>query len=102
MPALLKSRSTRPWRVVVTSKRLRTDSSSVTSVGTGSSERSGWARRQLLQARTPPAGEHHCPAVAAERRCDRRANATPCSGNHCDLVPSLPQSLPTCQTLKGL
>ena len=38
---VIESRSTRPCRVVVTSKRLRTDSSSVTSVGTGSSERSG-------------------------------------------------------------
>src|SRR6476620_8816432 len=56
IPALLKSRSTRPCRVVVTSKRLRTDSSSVTSVGTGSSERSGWAlARSSKRVRRRPA-----------------------------------------------
>src|SRR6476620_8816431 len=61
----------------------------------------GVGTRQVLQARTPSAGQHHCPAVAAERRCDRGANATPCSGNHCDLVHRYPNPFRLVRFSKG-
>src|SRR5215217_4851020 len=43
VPALLKSRSSRPCRSTVVRNNSRTDSSSVTSVGTASSWSSGWS-----------------------------------------------------------
>ena len=52
----------------------------------GLKQQIGMGRCEFVQSGTPPPSEHHCPAVTAERRSDRGANATPCSGNHRDLV----------------
>src|SRR5215207_3793477 len=71
IPALLKSRSTRPCRVMVTSNRLRTESSSLTSVGTGSRSRSGCA------AASSRSGAGRRPASTTSQPSAASAVATP-------------------------
>ena len=85
MPALLKSKSTRPCRVTwcrrgsvptpPRSHRLERDQAAAAD-----------ARPPARPARRPAARKHDEPTVCRERSCNRGSDSTPCSGNHRDLV----------------
>src|ERR671911_1028964 len=103
VPALLNSRSTRPWRSTDRSNNARTDASSVTSVGAGSSTPGSSAPRSAAEARAwgrRPASTTTQPWPA--RACATAAPmplpapvTTATLGGWLAIVPPPPRQLPT-------